>query len=279
MNRDNERPLLEELEAMDTQQLDELLHTELEKDEKDSERVLQILRVLEAREAGDPNNDVDVESAWKEYQEGLQRDATLLKKPAAKIRRWVGMVAAVAAVVCVLIVAAPKVMGVENIFELIGRWTQTIFGFSNSTDSTDPQEEYVFKTDHPGLQQIYDAVTEQGVTQLVVPSWVPEGFELDELKTMPVRDGVKVLGSMIKGDSYISFVIEVYEEIGTNTYTKDEDDVEVYEKEGVKHYIMANEDSYQIVWAVDNLECMILTNCEENNIYKIIKSIYAEVIK
>ena len=167
-------------------------------------------------------------------------------------------------------------MGVENIFELIGRWTQSIFGFSNSTDSTEPQGEYVFKTDHPGLQQIYDAVTEQGVTQRVVPMWVPEGFVLDEVKTKPTRQGVKVLGSMIKGDVHISFVIEIYEETGTNTYTKDDGEVEVYEKEGVKHYIMANEDSYQIVWAVDNLECMIMTNCSERAVYQIITSIYEE---
>ena len=44
------------------------------------------------------------------------------------------------------------------------------------------QPEYVFETDHPGLQQIYDAVVEMGVTEPVVPMWVPEGYDLVEYK-------------------------------------------------------------------------------------------------
>lgn len=280
MNKDNKSLLLEELEAMDDQQLDELLHIEIEKDEKDSEKVLQILSILEAREAGDPNNNVDVDAVRRAYQENLQKDALLLedvKRKDKKLRRWIGMVAAAAAVVCVLIIAAPKAAGAENIFELFGRWTQSIFGFSNPTDSTETQDEYVFKTDHPGLRQIYDAVTEQGVTQPVVPSWVPEGYELDEIKSMPVRGGKKVYAGLANGENYITIVIEIYDESRTNQYTKDDENVTVYEKEGVKHYLMPNEDSLQAVWVYDNLECAIRTDCNEKTLHKILTSIYEEV--
>lgn len=277
MSIDNKNLRPEELEAMTTQQLDELLHKELEKDAPDSEIVLPILHIIEEREAGDPNNDVDVDAVWSEYQKGLKKDVLPLEKALQKNRkprRWLGSVAAIAAIVCLLVIAVPTAMGTENIFEIIGRWSQTIFEFFNPTSPTEPSEEYVFKTDHPGLQQIYDAVVEQGVTQPVVPRWVPDEYVLDELKTMPVRGGKKVYAGLVNGQNYITIAIEVYNENRTNQYTKDDTGVGKYELAGITHYVMTNDDSIQAVWVVDNLECMVLANCEEEIVYKILKSVY-----
>lgn len=280
MNIDNKNLRSEELEALTSQQLDELLHTELEKEGSDAEIVLPILHILEEREAGDPNNDVDVDAIWKAYQESLQKDVVLLDQAARKDRkphRWIGRAAAAAAIVCILVIAAPKAMGAENIFEILGRWSQTIFEFFNPTDATEPLEEYVFKTDHPGLQQIYDAVVEQGVTRPIVPTWMPAGFALDEIKTMPVRDGKKLYAVLKNGDSFITIAIEIYNENRSNQYTKDDTSVGKYELAGVTHYTMSNEETLQVVWTVENIECVIRSNCQEEILYQVLTSIYVEV--
>lgn len=278
MSVDSKNLPSEDLALLTSQHLDELLRTELEKDDKDSEKILQILRILEEREAIDPANNVEVASLWKAYQENLQKDALLLNtaRKDRKTRRWIGRVAAVAAIVCILIAAAPKAMGAENIFEVLGRWTKTIFEFFDPSNATEPPEEYVFKTDHPGLQQIYDAVAEQGVTIPVVPTWVPEGFVLDEVKFMPIRGGKKVCAALSSDEGYITIAIEIYNEKRTNQYTKDDAGVEQYELAGVKHYLMPNEGSWQVVWVVDNIESVIRTNCEEEIVYSILTSIYTE---
>ena len=280
MNIDNKNLRSEELETLSSQQLDQLLHRELEKDVPNAEVVIPILHILEERDSSELANKVDTETVWKAYQDSLKKDAPISENSTRKKRktyRWIGRVAAIAAIVGILITAVPKAMGAENIFEILGRWTQTIFEFFNPTDSTEPLEEYVFKTDHPGLQQIYDAVTEQGVTRPVVPRWVPEGFVLDELKTMPVRGGKKLYAVLKDDIRFITIAIEIYNENRSNQYTKDDTSVGKYELDGVTHYTMVNEENLQVVWVVENLECVIRSNCQEEILYRVLTSIYVEV--
>lgn len=135
----------ENLADLTSGQLDALMRAELDKDDKDPEKILQILRILEQRDSGPPCN-INVEPLWKAYQADIQKDTPLPDAP--KPRRWIGRLAAAAAIVCILVIAAPKAAGIENIFEILGRWTQTIFEFFDTSDVTEPPEEYVFKTEH-----------------------------------------------------------------------------------------------------------------------------------
>ena len=274
MNIDKNSLRPEDLTALPSQQLDELLRAELEKDDKDAEKVLQILHILEERESGKFVNNMDTESIWNAYQEGVRKDALINAQRDRKPRRWIGRLIAAAAILCILITAAPKAMGAENLFEILGRWTKTIFAFFDPSSATEPPEEYVFKTDHPGLQRIYDAVAEQGVTKPVVPTWVPDGYELGGVKVTPKPLSRKIYAWLSNGDSVITIAFEIYNENRSNQYTKDEVNVEMYEKEGVKHYFMPNEGNWQAVWVNENVECGILTDCERDVLYNIIKSIY-----
>ena len=62
----------------------------------------------------------------------------------------------------------------------------------------------------------------------------------------------------------------------SNTYPKDEETVIVYEYAGISHYVMPNKDKWAAVWSVENVECSIITNNTENELYEIVKSIYQE---
>lgn len=270
----------EDLEALSSQQLDDLLQAEIKKDSKDKKVILQILSILENREAGDPANDVDVSEAWEEFEESCAnaRDEVKLLDAAArkgrKPRRWVSTVVAAAAVAMVLVVFAPKAMGAENIFTLIGRWTQSVFQFFDPSCATEPEEEYIFKTDDPNLQKIYDAVAAQGVTKPVVPTWIPEGYEMTEFKVMPWPEGTKVYACLMNGDDCITIVIEIYSENRFKTYEKDGPDAKKWDLAGITHYIMTDEETCIAVWSVENLECMISADHPENVLHKILRSIY-----
>lgn len=282
MKKENMTCQWEALEVLSSAQLDEMLKAELNKDGMDENLVLSILNILEHREADEFTIDpADMEAVWAQFRESHPELALprTEKVPAMKRtgpRRWLGRMAVAAAVLCVMILVTPKAMGAENIFTIIGRWTQDVFAFFSSFGADQKPQEYTFVTDHPGLQQIYDAVSELGVTKPVVPTWVPEGYELIELKTIPMRENTKVHARLIKDNSTILISYEIYNEILSNIYEKNRDDAVVCELSGIKHYIVSNEERWTAAWTVENLECSAATDQSEETLYEILRSIYTE---
>lgn len=282
MKKENMTCQREALEVLSSARLEEMLKAELNKDGMDENLVLLILNILEHREVDgliiDP---ADMEAVWTQFQGSHPALAPPRTKdvPAAKRtgpRRWLCRLAVAAAVLCVMILVTPKAMGAENIFTIIGRWTQDVFAFFSSFGTEQTIQGYAFETDHPGLRQIYDAVAELGVTKPVVPTWVPEGYELKELKAAPMREGMKIYGRLIKGDSTIILSYEFYSEAVSNTYEKNQENAAVYEFADVKHYIMSNEEWWTAAWAVEDLECSVATDQSKEILYEILRSIYTE---
>lgn len=250
------------LDSLSDDQLDAILRSELDKDIPNEEIVLGVLSALRERE--EVVADEEVMELWRKYQSDTGIENIPKKKRAV---RWIGYAAAVLAVVFTLALVTPKALGAENIFQLIARWTQDLFSFGA------PAEEYVFQTDHPGLQEIYNAVVEQGITEPVVPMWVPEGYELEELKITPCLNGVSIYALLTSADGYISFSYEISDEDIKNKYPKDKIDVEELEFAGISHYIIPNDESTTVAWNAGNIECMIVTN-QSAIITQIITSVY-----
>ena len=261
------------LEQMPTWELDEMLQDELHKDNIDDALVRLILDVLEEREADHPiENDEEVTAALEKYTayiDGIE------VTPAKPTRKWstVLKVASVLVVVGLLIFVIPQAANAESFFELLARWTDSVFEFFNPSEPNE-QPEYVFETDHPGLQQIYDAVVEMGVTDPVVPMWVPEGYELKEIKIIDSPGAETLFSNMINGDRDIFVTIAVRNEDGSFKYSKDAQNVEVYELDGVDHYVMSNYDEFTATWIINGVECFIAADCQEDAFYKILESIY-----
>lgn len=282
MKKENMTYQREALEVLSSAQLDEMLKAELNKDGMDEDLVLSILNILEHREADEFTIDpADMEAVWAQFREShpepvLPRTKEVPAKNRTGPRRWLGRMAVAAAVLCVMILVTPKAMGAENIFTIIGRWTQDVFAFFSSFGDSQKPQAYTFETDHPGLQQIYDAVSELGVTKPVVPTWVPEGYELTELKTTPTRRGVKIYAQLIKDGSVIQFTYEFYSDAESNVYEKNKGNAAVCEISYVKHYIVANEEWWTAAWAVKDLECSIMTDVKEETLYQVLRSIYTE---
>lgn len=272
MKRVDNNNFLEALEKLPSEQLHEILRQELERSHMDKELIFQIWSILEQRYVQQPHEeDPQVTAAWLRFQAAYNTpvgDET--PRRVHKRRRWLAGAAAAAAIVCLIVMFTPTVQGKLNLFEAIGQWTQELFGFFSGGQSDD----YTFTTDNPDLQEIYDAVAEQGVTRPVVPTWIPEGFELQEVKKLSSTAGDKIHARLSNGDNYILLTYEVHSEAVTNKYAKDDTDVEQYETGGIKHYLMSNAETWTVAWTVDNLECSIATNLDKDTLYQIIRSIY-----
>lgn len=257
-------------QQMPTEELDQILQAELEKEHPNEEVVLPILRELEEREKAIP---VEKTPEVLEILEKLSKHNTS-SKPSIHKRRWLAGIAAAAAVVCIVIMSVSPTVRAESLFDMLFRWTNSVFEFfTPEQDASNPPVEIVFETDNPGLQQLHDKVTELGVTELVVPMWLPEGFVLADLKERPMPGGNSVHGKFENGSNAILITYRTTEETSAK-FEKEDSAVELYDYADINHFMMNNDENLSVTWTVDGVECSILTDINREDVYNMIKSIY-----
>ncbi len=252
------------------EELDQILQAELEKEHPNEEVVLPILRILEEREKDYP---VEKTPEVLALLEKIRKHETSSKQSKSK-RGLIAGIAALAAVVCIVVMAIPRTVGADSVMDVLFRWTGSIFEFfTPEQDATNPPVDYLFETENPGLQQLYDKVTELGVTESVVPMWLPEGFVLSELKELPMPGGSKMCGEFKNGSDAVLITYRISTDIYPKV-EKEETGVELFETAEVSHFIVENEDNLSVTWTVDGVECLLNTNIAKEDLYTIIKSIY-----
>ena len=239
--------------------LSDRLKKELDKKEPDRDTVIHILKEIKKEESGAEQTDPILEKYGKKQQ---KEDKPNRSSPWKRL--------AVAAVVCLLVLASvPKVFGSESIFTMIGQWTKEIFSFGEIKE-----KEFIYHTDHPGLQELYDEVAKLELSRNVVPTWSPEDTTLCEVNTQTMPNGTTIFAGFSKNDDYIGIQVYVSKEPLNAEYQKGGEDAILYEREGIKHYIFKNEERWTVAWIVDNTECMLYAT-NEKVMYKILESIYS----
>lgn len=268
---DKELILQRALETISTEQLRAILDAETRKDIPDDDLVLSILHILEDREPEVPDSESEKEkAAWKLYQKRVRARKRYRLLHTGSFMR----VAAVVLVVCLLFAMVPQQVEAESWWQRLTRWTDDFFGFFREDEEAFYLNEYEFQTDNPGLQQVYDAVVEMGVTIPAVPMWLPEGYELVECTTVetPVKKYVYAL--FLNNDKECVLKVNVLNMQDTKDYFKDEIPVEKIEKGGMIHSVVQNMDRWAVSWIKDNTECFFTIDCSEEILHEIIESIY-----
>lgn len=267
MKEFNMTDLRKELEQLPTQQLDAMLREELNKELPDEHAVRLILKVLREREADYPvDSNEQISKALEKYQEKstpkkLRLGPTLLR------------VATVLVVIGALVVMQPKEAYAKNFFDRIATWTDSIFKLFSPSDSNRPKTEYEFHTDHPGLQEVYDTVTELGVTVPVVPMWLDESYTLKICEVTEAPYNTVVLAIFSNGEEEVVYEINIYAKNVQREYHKNKPDAKIYERNGTTFNIIQNNELWVAVWAIDNIECSFFIDCQEDTLYKILDSI------
>ena len=259
-----------------TDELDGILQAELEKEYPNEEVVLPILQILEDREKDYP---VEETPEVLTMVEKLSEHKIHHKQSKSK-RRWITGIAAVAAAICVVVMALPQTVGAESVFDVLFRWTSEVFEFfTPDRDKKNPPVEYLFETDDTGLQQLYDKVMELGVTESVVPMWLPEEFELLNLKVTPLRDdGHKVIAVFNGNEKRVTISYRISHDIAMK-FEKEETAVEEFDFGDITHFILENDENLSVAWMVDGVECLIYADVSRDDIYTIIKSIYRRPLR
>lgn len=269
MKEFNMAALREALEKQPTSELDAMLRAELEKELPDENAVRLILKILREREADYPvEHSEQIDRAWEKY-----RKKTVRSKP-----RWGTMLLRVASVMLIagaLLFALPQEADARNFFDRIAAWTDSIFALFGPGGSDSGETEYVFQTDHPGLQELYDTVTELGVTAPVVPMWLDESYELIECQTGRTAAGTYLTATFSNGEKLAVYELSIFSESITTEFHKDAPDAKRYEIDGTVYNMIQNEGLWIVVWTIENLECSLAINCQEDVLITVLDSICA----
>lgn len=271
MKFDNIAVLRETLARMETAQLDSMLLEELRKDDPNGELIRLIGNVLQERDRDQiPEIDDHILQAWEQYQK-KQQPVHRKSKP---VTGFLLKVASVLLVLFALLAIMPQEAKATNFFERFIAWTEDIFSLISPAESRQQAEAYVFRTENPGLQEVYDTVVELGITAPVVPMWIPEGYELAECKVTETLSGSCLFASFFFNGKELVYQLNVYSEYISSEYYKDETDIRIEEKNGIKHTIVCNEELSVAIWTTENIECTISLDCPEEILIRIIDAIY-----
>ena len=271
MKFENKTALREMLESMETEQLDTMLLEELKNEMPNEGHIRMIGSVLEERSQDSiAEIDADIQQAWDRYQ----RKNTSKYNQSKRRSRVLVKAASWILVLFTLLAVLPQKAEATNFFRRFIDWTEDMFAFITPSDKTIPSEEYVFQTNNPGLQMVYDKVTELGITVPVVPTWLPAGYTL--LKCNLVENPTKRLltGSFSNGNSLMVYQLTIYADNITSTYYKDGEIIREKEIHGITHTLLRNTDLLVAAWVVDNIECSISIDCPEDILIQILESIY-----
>lgn len=269
---DKELILQRELENFSAEQLRAMLHAEIEKDVPDDDLVLSILHILEDREPEIPDTESQREKAavqlFRKRIRGRRKRRSFYNHSLLKA-------ASVVLVACLLFAMLPQQVEADNWWQRLTKWTDDFFGFfREEEEDIFYLEDYEFRTDNPGLQQVYDAVVEMGVTIPTVPMWLPEGYELAELtvEKTPVKQYVHA--RFLDDGSEFILQINMLNTEAQKVYFKNDVDIQKIEKGGMVHNLVRNMERWTVSWTKDNIECAFSIDCQESVLYEIIDSIY-----
>ena len=270
MKECNTADLRNQWEPLSTPELETMLQAELDRKPPDDEKVILLLHILEAREKDLPLQlSAREEEAWQRYKQKVMN-----RKGKKRLSmRWLSVAASIVLIVAVLVSVVPQQAEAESFWEMLQRITHNVMEYFNPRESITDLD-YTFITDNPGLQQVYDAVVELGVTEPAVPMWLPEGsciVALDKAKT-PMIKGVKAIFSST--NSEIVYKLDVYNGEPAHQYYKDDTHYESHEREGTTYYITQNNNWWSVVWARENIECFLTLECTEDALWKILDSIH-----
>ena len=285
------------LETLSTEELEKLLAQDFAatgEEEPDVDYIMAIMGVIKEREmAAGHQTTVDVDAAWKDFQEEYQGQAAAFDRtiqretessdhhqiqPAQTPRKKTRAFRFVLVAAIIVVLLCGTATGFGRVFQAMVNWTAETFGFESpyeeeSVDATEREDVY---------EKLRAAVTEY--TDLpVVPKWAPEGTMKGTdggVKVTERRDATQISSNYKSGNGEFAIYIYIHNVIPpkyTVSYQwNEEQTITEYVAGGLEHDLVYNYESYIAAWTNENVECMIQGDLSEDDLKRMIDSIYEE---
>ena len=263
----------EALARLPREELRRMLAEELNKEPSKADDVLvrSLLAELQARGNDSAFADTDaVEAACEKFRADNSKKQNP-QKPYGQ--NWMLKVASVVLILGILFFTLPTAANAKNIPEVLTWWSDSLFQFFRP-GSRPNVEEYIFKTNHPGLQEIHDAVTEAGITVPIVPSQLSDEFKLEELKVSQLEEDTSLFARLESDRKEILITAITHSEQAMLQHEKKAESITVWNIADIDHYVISNNQTLIVTWVTENIECTISADCPEEDVYRLIYSIY-----
>ena len=259
---------------LSTDQLRSILNRDSELEEEETpEKLVALAKLLSEREGSGET----CGAAWERFRRTYLPYATdaaplydLEEEPAAERKkpRLLTRAAGIAAVLALLLGIGSLSASARgyDLFGAVASWTRGTFTFEKPSGRRE-----IF----PNLSA---ALSVYEVKGKLIPTWLPEDYGEDKLDIAETPDGVIFHTGCASGDKELYMMVHVHgpERLGKRVYESDPGEPTVYVAGGVKHYLMTNRGWRRAVWITGNLECAIRGKFTEEELEKIIDSIYRE---
>lgn len=284
-NRDFSR-----FDELSTSELENILRQDsmLEDDEdSDIDAILYITDILARRQKEENNGNVeDVEAAWQSFKknyypyrddpnplfsfdtgEETQDEPAPEKVRRPFLKRLIKPISIAAIFVFLLLAgtATSYALGFD-LWGAFASWTHETFRFSSEkvTEVTQP------------FGKLRDALRAYEIEGQFIPNWLPGEYSEDIVQVTETPNGMYLISRCQCGSGEISIEIRTYidPDVIHRTYEKIDDEVEAILLNEIEHYITQNGDLTRISWVTEKSECSILCKFDEEEIYRMINSIY-----
>ena len=167
--------------------------------------------------------------------------------------------AVLASVFAIMLVA--QASGV-NIFGRLGQWTDEIFSFGS------------IKGESEAIKELKAGLDEKTLSVIELPSWLPDGFELEKIIYDENVPNTSVTAVFIKDDKALCFVANTAAG-GSNSvlFEKDSENVTMHKNNGNTYYIMENLDWQSAAWEDGYYEYSLTGQIERDELIDILDSI------
>ena len=246
-------------------------------EDADMDSILAISEILAGREHTSAS---EIDAAWESFQKDY-RPYTMDAKPlfalddekeerseGRKKTRLLVRIVSIAAVISLLLgfgaVTAYARKGA--LWNVVVNWSQGSFRLA------DPEEP------KPGpFYALATALRGCGIREPLVPKWLPDGYGEGTFQFEDISGFMQFYSTCYNGEKEIHMNVFQYpsEQRPEVIYESDTSvPYEIYEAGGVEHYLMMNDKYRRAVWMNGDLECSILGEVSEQEMKRIIDSIY-----
>lgn len=264
-NQDRKLDAYAKYDAMETEALEELLrfdaHTQGD-GKTDVDAILYILEVLEDRGRNkDQLTGKTALEAFESFKQNYLPEEIHIEpvpeaaKPEKKPLRWMRGLTAAAAVLAFVILGSVTASAFGfNIWKAVAVWAQETFRLESDVKAESELPDPGIVLPYASLEEaIYALELKTGI----VPTWIPEGYVLTDIRIdeNPMRK--KYIGVYSNGEKEIKIVVQSYQNAYPEQIEQSDGTEETYVSNGVIFHFFEDIDTLQAVWIQDSYECYV----------------------
>ena len=262
-------------EAMETEELEEILRLDVEAPEgteSDTELLLFILEVLASRNHTKNITGNNAQKAWESFEQNYMPVESQKPAKAKKTAPWLRRLAAAAAIFALLIFIpiSTNALTLDEILEIFSRWTKETFSFvsSGNAEISEP-----ISDDGRSFSSLQEMLQASNRDASIVPTWIPSGFSLERVEKdiTPIQE--TYIARYVNGDQVFRIRVQNYLDDDFQKIETNQQYSEIYSVGNQDYYIFHNNKQNQAIWTHDSYECTISGNLSIEEMKLMIDSI------